>query len=285
MKVTTLGAKLAARLGRSAKTPHATAAAILAGGMMFAGSAKADTLFSEGFDGLTLGPFVSSSESGGDGTDWTDVAPTGWTRDNTTTPTGGPAEFFGFTFMDVDSWIATEGNQDRNAFTKGGIGAHGTVMVADGDAYDDDAGNGSVLGENRGFNAYIQTPSISLDNIAAGSVALNFDSSFRPYEVMTALVDVSFDGGASFTNLLTLNGANSGGDSSLQRANESLSLPIDNPSGGEMIVRFGLIDTDNDWWWAVDNVAVTGNPVPEPSSIALAGLAAAGLAVAARRRK
>jgi len=35
-------------------------------------------LFAEDFDGLALGPWVSDSESGGDGTDWTATAPTGW---------------------------------------------------------------------------------------------------------------------------------------------------------------------------------------------------------------
>jgi MYXO-CTERM domain-containing protein len=194
---------------------------------------------------------------------------------------GGPPEFFGFTFMDVNAWIATEENQDRNSFTKGS----GAVMVADPDAYDDDAGNGNVLGENKTFNVLMSTPPIDLTGIAAGTVALNFDSSFRPHETLTGLVDVSFDGGANYSNLLILDAANSGGDSSLSRANESLSLPIDNPTGGSMLIRLGMADADNDWWWAVDNVVVTGNPVPEPSSIALAGLAVAGLAVAGRRRR
>ena len=113
-------------------------------------------LFSENFDGLTLGPFVSSSESGGSGADWTDVPPTGWTRNNMATPEGGPPEFFGFTFLDKNSWIATAGNQDRDDFTKG----TGTVMVADPDEYDDDAGGGSVLGANQSFNVFLQTPPI-----------------------------------------------------------------------------------------------------------------------------
>jgi hypothetical protein len=74
MRINHLGNQLAKRLRRLPKKPHLAGAAILAGGMMFAGSAQADTLFSEDFNGLTLGPFVSTTESGGDGTDWTDVA-------------------------------------------------------------------------------------------------------------------------------------------------------------------------------------------------------------------
>ena len=35
-------------------------------------------VFDEDFDSLELGPFVSDSESGGDGTDWTATTPAGW---------------------------------------------------------------------------------------------------------------------------------------------------------------------------------------------------------------
>ena len=68
-------------------------------------------------------------------------------------------EFFGFTFLNKDSWIATEGNQDRNKFTRG----TNTVMVADPDAYDD-LGTGI---EPDKFNVFIQTPAISLANAVA----------------------------------------------------------------------------------------------------------------------
>ena len=39
--------------------------------------------------------------------------------------------------MDVDSWIAEQSDQARSDFTRGGTGQHGTVLVGDGDAYDD----------------------------------------------------------------------------------------------------------------------------------------------------
>ena len=205
------------------------------------------TLFSEGFDALELLPFESSSESNGDDTDWTDQLPNGWSRDNTTTPEDGPIEFFGFSVFDKNSWIATAVNQDRSTFTRG----TGNVVVADGDEYADLGDIGDDL-----FNVFLLSPEIPLTGAAANSVALEFDSSFRPYDTQTGLVDVTFDGGATWTNLLTLNSDTAGGDSSLSRANEAVSLEINNPANATVQVRFGMVDTGNDWWWAIDNVAL-----------------------------
>jgi hypothetical protein len=55
---------------------------------MFLGSVSAEILLEENFDGLepSLGPLVSNLQSGGDGTDWTSLAPTGWPVDNADTP-------------------------------------------------------------------------------------------------------------------------------------------------------------------------------------------------------
>ena len=82
--------------------------------------ASAETLFSENFDGLegNLEAFVSDTESGGDGTDWTADLPEGWTRDNSGVPEGGVEEFAGWTLLDPVSWDATA-QQNRAAFTKG----------------------------------------------------------------------------------------------------------------------------------------------------------------------
>ena len=79
--------------------------------------------FSENFDSLELGPFVSDSESGGDGTDWTATAPNGWSvvkhEDHGATAGGDIVEEFdGWTFLDPVSWNATAG-QERDQFVKG----------------------------------------------------------------------------------------------------------------------------------------------------------------------
>ncbi|MBN1851329.1 MAG: hypothetical protein JW829_01345, partial [Pirellulales bacterium] len=226
------------------------------GFLLVCSQANAVVLLTQDFESLALDPFVSNSESGGIGLDWTDIPPPGWIRDNTTTPAAdpadpdvGPDEFFGWTFLNRESWIATAEDQDRSMFTR----AQGTVMVADPDEYDDQTPGV----EPDLFNVFITTPSINLTGVNANSVFLNFDSSFRPYDGMTGQVNVSFNGGSTFLNVLTLNSVNSGGESSLTRVNELISIPIDNPAGGSMIVQFGLTNAGNDWWWAVDNIKVS----------------------------
>ena len=243
--------------------------------------AGAAQIFSENFDALPLRPFVSPTESGGTGSDWSDQLPAGWTRDNAETPAGGPVEFYGFSFMNKAAWIATEQNQDRVGFARGA----NVVMVADPDAYDDGARPFTI--EPNLFNAFMTTRAISLAGVTPGfgAAALTFDSSFRPYDGMTASVDVSFDGGDNFSNLLTLNRGNSGGDSSLDRVNEAVSVALDIPDDAESLtLRFGMTEAGNDWWWAVDNIAVDANVVPEPSAVS-ALLGAAGLAALRRRRR
>jgi hypothetical protein len=102
---------------------------------------------------------------------------------------------------------------------------------------------------------------------------------------MTGLVDVSFNGGTTFSNVLTLNTASTpGGDSSLQRADETISLLLNNPgTSGGLVVRFGMTSAGNDWWWAVDNISV--RQIPEPTTAALMGIVAAGMGLAATRRR
>ena len=151
------------------------------------------------------------------------------------------------------------------------------MAVADGDEYDD----GGISVQPDQFNVFMQT-AISLVGVDAAltGIQVDFDSSFRPYDGQTGLVDVSFDGGTTFSNLLTLDTASLGGNSVLDRADEAVSL-LTARSSDDLILRFGMTNAGNDWWWAVDNVAVSA--VPEPSS-ALFLLTGIGLFGMRRRR-
>ena len=101
------------------------------------------TLFSEGFEDVPMQGFFSESEIEGGDADWSEEVPDGWELDNTTTPDGGPPEFFGWVIQNKDRWIATAGDQSRSEFTRG----TGNVVVADGDEYDD--GDGFTIGPNQ----------------------------------------------------------------------------------------------------------------------------------------
>lgn len=221
-------------------------------------------LFLETFDGLTLQAWNSGTTATGDGTDWTDALPTGWVRDNTTTPAPASgsdkgAEFFGWHAMDVDSWVAQQGNQARSDFTRSGAGFHGTVLVGDGDAYDDFID----IDTNR-MNTLLTTPSVPLGSILPNSLQLEFDSSFRPEAAppgnQHGRIEVSYDNGANWIQLLDLNTANSGGSGSRSRTNEHVTLDANNPAGATTAkFRFGYLEAQNDWWWAIDNVRVVGS--------------------------
>ena len=53
------------------------------------------------------------------------------------------------------------------------------------------------------------------------------------------------------------------------RINEHLVFDVNNPDSGDLQFRFGLVEGSNDWWWAVDNVEISGEAIPEPSAVLL----------------
>ena len=144
-------------------------------------ASEQQSLFAENFDSLDLEPFVSESESGGDGTDWTASLPSGWTMtrgdghgptidhkviDELQTNNETIAEFDGWTFVDPASWNATAG-QGRDRFSKG----TGVIAIADSDKFNDKSG--------AKFDASLSTPSIHLTGIQPETLVLRFDSSWR----------------------------------------------------------------------------------------------------------
>jgi hypothetical protein len=173
-------------------------------------------------------------------------------------PDGVKPEISGWTIQNKDILINQQSNQERDVFTKG----QNILAVSDPDAIDDFVDIDPDL-----YTGFLMTPEFSLDGVAPNSIALEFDSSFRPYPTMIGLVDVSFDGGDNWENLLTLDTDSiEGGESSLVRADETVMLDVSNPSGGTIQFRWGMTNAGNDWWWAIDNVRVaarfTGNPLP-----------------------
>lgn len=204
------------------------------------GAATAATeLFTEDFESWTLGESLAVAALGFDPSAvWTNVGPTGWTTDNSGVPAGDVTEWRGWAFADVNWWISVAGNQDRDMFTS----AVDFAMIADGDEYDD-------IGHDPGLmNTLITTAPFDISAATAGTLQLNLDSSFYPYDLQTGVIEVSYDGGATFAEVITLNTDNSGGNSSLSRINEALSLPLSNPAGATQAqLRFGYLNAGNDW--------------------------------------
>ena len=212
-------------------------------------------LFSENFESLAsaLQPYQSSTEvKDADLTDWTATTPEGWTHVNNT-PAGGPPEFWGWTFHDKTSWMGTtyenNDNKRRGEFTKG----QGVVAVADGDEYDDKGNIDPNL-----FRTLLKTPQIDVSGLKDDRAILTFDSSWLPEAPQEARVVVTFDNGET----RELTHWNSTASSSLYKGaatNETVTLTIDVPDGAtKASLSFKMVQSGNNWWWAIDNVAVDG---------------------------
>ncbi|QDV24972.1 Ig-like domain-containing protein [Aureliella helgolandensis] len=203
------------------------------------------TLLVQDFDFLPLGPF--EFENGGDGTDFTLDPPLGFSVDNSNMPGGGVPEWSGWSFADRDAWAQVD-DQNRSSFTL----ANNTIAIADTDEWAD-----TTPRDDGSFNSLLQSKTIQLDGVAASSVVVEFDSSFRPENSQVGVLEVRYDGG-DWTNLLTLDPSNTSNAGNASNLNEHRSIEVDNPTSGEMEFRWGVVGA-NDWWWGIDNLHVTGD--------------------------
>lgn len=262
------------------------ATAVAAAGC-WVGAAQAQTvIFSENFDSVPLQTSVDESTANPKANAWSPTVP-GWNVDRSQMPGfGDPAndgvtEWAGWAAASKNFWGVDTDNQRRQEFTK----AAGNLLVADADEWDD-------LPHAPGlYTSFATTPTIPVANVQPGTLKIAFDSAWRPEadddstlpNNQTGHVAVSFDGGATYSDVLTWTSRPTEATYHDANVNESVLLDITQPAGAtSMTVRFGLTDAENDWFWAVDNVAVTGGIVPEPGALSLLGLAGLGLL---RRRR
>ena len=225
--------------------------------------AAATTLLTQDFELLPLKPAVLEINGvNANGQDFTATPPEGWNVDNSLMAKGGAPEWTGWTFADKSFW-QTQGGQSRANFTRG----TGTIAIADTDEWQDYAR------ENDNFNSGLSTVAIDLDSVEPNTVVLEFDSSFRPESGasfvphvptnMQGFLDVSYDNGTTWANLLTLDSSNTLGSAAAANVNERRIVNVPNPDTGAMKFRFINTGT-NDWWWAIDNIVVTGNTIGLP---------------------
>ena len=223
------------------------------------------TLFSENFDGLVLGPNVDETLANANA--WTGTPPLGWTVDDSgvpfvSDPARGVTEWEGWSFANKDWWVSAAGDQQRSEFALG----QGTVAVADPDEWDDKGNpiNGAPFAGY--YNALFKSPAISLAGAAAGTVQLAVSSSWRdeccddgPSQTnnQTARIRVSYNNGASFSEVLRWESNPASSSFKNDATNEAVILNLNNPVGASSaILEFGLLNAGNDWWWAIDNVQI-----------------------------
>lgn len=205
-------------------------------------------LFQEDFESVTLGP--NTDEGTPDATAWTDTPPAGWTVDDSGVPAGGVTEWRGWSFVDPAWWAATAGDQNRSLFTKG----TGVIAVADPDEWDDAPRDPGT------YNAVMESPAIDLTGIAPASVRVLLDSSWRPDPDQRAEIRAIFDTGEEAVILEYRSDPDA---PAYQPDAENTSIWLDVPNPGDassMTLRFSLLDAGNDWWWAIDDILVVGEP-------------------------
>ncbi len=211
-------------------------------------------LLVEDFEGVPLGP---SPEEAPPGSFWTDVPPAGWVVDDSGVPgAGDPAndgvtEWAGWSFVSKSWWAQVAGDQHRSLFDN----ASAVVAVVDPDEWDD-------IDHLPGlYNAFLGTPVIDISGVAADTLRLTFDSSWRQEDTQTASVTVSYDNGEPIE---VLRWDSELGDPAFFKpdaVNETVSVELNNPEGArEMVIIFGMLDAGDDWWWAIDNVEVISYP-------------------------
>jgi len=239
-------------------------------------------LFSEDFEGLTLGPNVDEALEGE--MVWTNEPPANWEIDNSQLfgfeeEGVGVTEWKGWSFADKDWWVNAAGDQRRAEFARG----QGIVAIADPDEWDDIGGPGAQ--EQGGYNTFMSTPPIDISGIEAGSAILSFDSSWRPefddnYH-QSGNLRISFDGGEPIELFEWLSDSSSPNHKD-EAIDEEVIVPLNNPEGAQsMVLTFGMFDAGNDWWWAIDNIEVTIGVeitlVARPSSLTLNMLGSSGI--------
>ena len=214
--------------------------------------------------------------------DFSQTGPRGWINDNSDLIEGGAPEYNGWTYLDKEFWIAQQGDQNRTNYEL----ASGTVLVADPDAHDDFIDNGGQdsaacldvfeFGAECGlFTASASTPHLYLTGVAENSATLEFASSWWDEDTQSAELRVEYfdTSGASISDNVLLRWESISDSPNYKPVmdadgndarNELITLDLANPSdAASMVVTFDMPYATNDWWWAVDNVKVSGEVTGE----------------------
>src|SRR5690606_6666956 len=105
------------------------------------------------------------------------------------------------------------------------------------------------------INSKLISPVFSLADYSDAS--LSFEHYYRNRQ-STGKVEISTDMGENWTSLVTYN-TNQGSAMSFQSTTINLNAYAGQPA---VMIRFNYTTTGRGWYWAIDNVSVTGTPKP-----------------------
>jgi hypothetical protein len=259
--------------------------------------------WTESFDAVTLGPSINertdinpsfsrvtanNNDAGSTPREdsFTHTPPTGWAIDNSGIKAAalgddnrGVFEWEGWSFTTKDFSVFAS-QSDVGAFAKG----EGNIAIADSDEFDDLGRNPNNETPNpdytRPYNTILATPAISLTGVAANTLALQFDSAWRWEGAQKGRITVDY--GSGEVNVLQWDSDQASPNFHADNLNETVLVQLNNPAGAaSAIVRFKYLDGSNNWFWAIDNIAI--GVIPEPAAMALFSMGAVTLAIVRRR--
>jgi hypothetical protein len=250
------------------------------------------SVYSEDFESVTLGGSVNERETfsrvtTAEGTpdtlpradSFTHDTPPGWSVDNSGLSVAvlqddmGVFEWEGWSFASLDFWTFADG-QGRGDFLK----CVGNCAIADSDEWKD------LNGPAGPMDTVLVTPAVDISGVPAGQLAIQFDSSWRPEGNQVALLTVDYGDGNGPQEVLRFESDGMSPNFHPDNTNETVYQRLANPAGAASAqFAFSLLNSDNNWWWAIDNVRI--GTIPEPSSMILMGMTGLGYVLAAGRRR
>ncbi|MFK4640249.1 alkaline phosphatase family protein [Paenarthrobacter histidinolovorans] len=164
---------------------------------------------------------------------WTKTTPEGWSIDNSAMPSGGTAEWRGWTFATDDFWTAADRDQRRETTVRG----RDVIAVADSDEWDDKQ---HASGQ---FDSTLVSPAFDVAGLRRAS--LGYATNYAIDGPQSATVTVTFDTGASQT-LKSYSTA----------TNTVEKLPFTVPAGATTAQFRFRYTGENSSFWAVDAVGI-----------------------------